>query len=361
MTTAIVQKSLKLLRRLALQVQVGNVKGKAPEFAFEPDEQEKLFGPYGEADGMYVWKLNDVVCSGLYGGAIINKFNQLYLRFISFPWGKTLHPALTLPYVGKNVAEIDKAIYLITPEAPNNYYHWVVDLLPRLLVLSNYHLSDLSDRVIILHHQAKSYETNYLAMLGIKNDKVLRLKPFETVKVKDLVVADYYGLNKPFAGWKKELLDQLSPKKTLLPKKKIYLLRGQQAKRSLIGEERLVAMLTNLGFTIVNPQGMTVEEQINTLRGAEVVVALHGAALTNIIFCEPQTLIVELRSTHLPPEHYSAIAKTYNFQFKTVSLPPERLEKKGNSANKQSLILTDEAINELMTLFQEWEKRQVTK
>ncbi|MFD1145342.1 glycosyltransferase family 61 protein [Larkinella insperata] len=357
MTTAIVQKSLKLLRQLALQVQVGNVKGKAPEFAFEPEENEKLFGPYGGAENLHVWKLNDVVCSGLYGGAIINKFNQLYLRFISFPWGKTLHPASTLPYVGKNVGEIEKAIYLITPEAPNNYYHWVVDLLPRLLVLTKYSLSDLKDRVIILHHTAKSYETNYLAMLGIEKEKVFRLKPFETVKVKDLVVADYYGLNKPFAAWKKEILDQLSANKPRLPKKKIYLLRGKQAKRSLIGEERLVAMLEKLGFTIVNPQGMTVEEQINTLREAEVVVALHGAALTNIIFCEPQTLVVELRSTHLPPEHYSAIAKTYNFRFKTVSLPPERQVKKSNSANKQSLVLTEEAVAELMTLLGEREKQ----
>ncbi|RAJ96089.1 uncharacterized protein DUF563 [Larkinella arboricola] len=348
MTTAIVQKSLKLLRRLALQVQIGNVKGKAPEFAFEPEEQEKLFGPYGEADGLYVWKLNDVVCSGLYGGAIINKFNQLYLRFVSFPWGKTLHPVSSFPYVGKNVAEIDKAIYLITPEALNNYYHWVVDLLPRLLVLQKYNLNDLKDRVIILHHNAKLYETNSLAMLGIDKDKVFRLKPFETVKVKDLVVADYHGLNKPFPSWKKEILEGLHTGEPVLPKKKIYLLRGKQAKRSLIGEERLVAMLENLGFTIVNPQGMTFEDQIRVLKNAEVVVALHGAALTNIIFCDPQTLIVELRSTYLPPEHYSSIAKTYNLRFETVSLSPKSLVQKKHIANKQSLILTEESINELM-------------
>lgn len=356
MTTALVQNGLKLLRKLALQVQVGNAKGKAPAFVFEPEEHEKLFGPYGEGDGLYVWKLNDVVCSSLYGGAIINTLNQLYLRFVSFPWGKTLHPVLTLPYVGKNVAEIDKAIYLVTPEAPNNYYHWMVDLLPRLLVLYHYNVSDLMDRVIILHHNAKFYETNSLALLGIENDKVFRLKPFETVKVKDLVVADYYGLNKPFPAWKKGLLDILSADKKGQPKKKIYLLRGKQAKRSLIGEERLVQLLEQLGFTIVNPQGMTLEEQINVLNGAEVVVALHGAALTNIIFCEPQTLIVELRSTHLPPEHYSAIAKTYDLQFKTISLPPERIVKKGNAANKESLILTEEGINELMAVLGEREK-----
>lgn len=347
MKTALVKKGLTALRHLALVIQVGNPVRKAPQLIPEPEEHERLYGPFNEESTMYVWQLKNTTCHSLYGGAIINQFNKLYARFTFFPWGRHLHPALSLPYLGKNVSALDKAIFLITPEAASNYYHWVTDLLPRLLILVNYQLQDLADRVIILHSPAKSYEDESLALAGIDTAHTIRLKAFDTVTVNDLIIADYSGLNKPFPIWKKNLLDTLLPQKRILEKAKIYLLRGNQSRRKLIGEERLITLLEKEGFIIIDPQQLTFRDQISVLQSAEVVVAIHGASLTNIVFCEPQTLIIELRSTHLPPEHYSAIADTYQLRFETVSLPPERVRQKKHLANKESLLLTDQGIEML--------------
>ena len=349
MKTLLISKSFTLLRKLALKTQIGNVAGKAPELILEPEEQEKLYGPFGENDNFFVWRLQNVICSGLYGGAIINKFNNLYLRFSDFPWGKELHPSLFLPYLGRKVKTLDKAIYLITPEAEGNYYHWVVDLMPRLLVLYNYKLSDLENRSIIIHGSIKPYEDDSLALLGVKKYKIVRLKSFETINVKDLIVADYQDLNIPFPLWKKQLLRKLNFNGATAAKKKIYLLRGKQAKRQLIGEERLISIMRELDFDIIDPQQLSFFEQINVFNQAEIVVSLHGAALTNMLFCKPKTLIIELRSTHLPPEFYSAIAETYDLSFDTICLPPSNVKKTGYEANKQSLILTEQGVNTLIS------------
>lgn len=349
METTFVTKILTGLRKLALTIQVGNAMRKAPQLVPEPEEHERLYGPFNDESTIYVWQLNEITCSSLYGGALINKSNKLYKRFTFFPWGSHIHPALSLPYLGRNVNSINKAIFLITPEAANNYYHWVTDLLPRLLILVKYGLADYLNRVIILHSPSKAYEDESLAMAGIDRSHVIRLKAFETLTVNDLIVVDYSGLNKPFPIWKKQLLDTLLPQRRIQEKAKIYLLRGNQARRKLIGEERLITLLEKEGFIIIDPQQLTFRDQINVLQSAEVVVALHGASLTNIVFCEPQTLIVELRSTHLPPEHYSAIAKTYQLRFETVSLPPERVRQKKHLANKESLQLTDQGIEVLMS------------
>lgn len=344
---------LKVLRSLAVKVQVGNPVRKAPIQISEPKENEKIYGPYNGTDNIFIWRLKDVLCSGLFSGALINRENLVYSRFITYPWGRDVHPVLSLPYLGKLIEKTsDKSVLLITTAAKGNYYHWMVDLLPRLLLIIKAGIPDFKDRDIILHNFKAKYEEDTLRLLGIKENKIVRIKPFQLIHSKDLIISDFLlsYAHSPFPIWKKHLLDDfkdmiLTPQKTTY--NKLYLLRGKQKRRCLIGEERLVDMLLGYGFHIVDPQLLTVEEQINVLAGAEVVVALHGAALTNIIFCKTNTLIIELRSNNKPPEFFSEIAKTCSLRFESITLTPQRAKSMGHKANKENLILTDENLNSL--------------
>ena len=344
---------LKLLRRLALIKQIGNPYGSSPTPVPEPHVQNILCEPFVNTD-ILIWQLRENLCCGLYGGAVINNLNQVYERFLSFPWGKKLHPALFSPYLGRKIANLNKAIFLITPAPSANYYHWMVDVLPRLIMVKNQGYYDFFDRKIILHKKEKAYEKETLQLLGISASNIIRLAPFETANVKDMIVSDFYlsFSEQPFPFWKKKLIDEFKqvvlvaekPKKI----KKVYCLRGKQKTRRLIGEERLISILEEKGFAILDPAKMTLKEQISSLAGAEVVVALHGAALTNIIFCTKGTRIIELRSTHYPQEYFSEIAKTYDLLFETVSIPPLKKRKVQNLANEQNLFLTEESITILL-------------
>jgi hypothetical protein len=319
----------------------------------EPHVQKILFQPFANKE-IFIWKLCENLCSGLYGGAVINNKNQVYERFLSFPWGKQLHPSLFSPYLGRRVTDIDKAILLITPAPSANYYHWMVDVLPRLIMVKNQGLKDFHERKIILHKKEKAYEKESLQLLGISSSNIIRLAPFETAFVTDLIVPDFYlsFSEQPFPCWKKKLIDEFKQIALTEEKpeaqKKIYCLRGKQKTRQLVGEERLVSVLKEKGFAILDPAKMTLKEQINSLAVAEVVVAPHGAALTNIIFCAKGTRIIELRSTHYPQEYFSEIAKTYDLLFETVSIPPYRKRKSHNLANEENLLLTEESINILL-------------
>ena len=44
----------------------------------------------------------------------------------------------------------------------------------------------------------------------------------------------------------------------------------------------------------VRPETLSVADQVRLFRGAEVIVAPHGAALTNLGFCRPGTQVIEL-------------------------------------------------------------------
>ena len=64
-------------------------------------------------------------------------------------------------------------------------------------------------------------------------------------------------------------------------------------------EEDLRKPLQHLGFSLYTMDFLTFEEQIRLFRSSEVIVGLHGAAFSFLIFCDPGTKVVEIN----PYEH----------------------------------------------------------
>ncbi|MFT5115636.1 MAG: hypothetical protein ACI8P9_004989 [Parasphingorhabdus sp.] len=73
----------------------------------------------------------------------------------------------------------------------------------------------------------------------------------------------------------------------------IYTTR-RQSRRVLDNNVELEEYFSNKGFDVVNFSNHSVEEQINIVRNAEVVVGLHGANLTNVAFMFSGTTVVEI-------------------------------------------------------------------
>jgi capsular polysaccharide biosynthesis protein len=64
--------------------------------------------------------------------------------------------------------------------------------------------------------------------------------------------------------------------------------------RPLRNEEAVIGALGALGFAPVRIHGMGVADQVRLFRQAEAIVSPHGAALTNLGYCRPGCLVVEL-------------------------------------------------------------------
>nr|WP_256386508.1 glycosyltransferase family 61 protein [Hydrocoleum sp. CS-953] len=74
----------------------------------------------------------------------------------------------------------------------------------------------------------------------------------------------------------------------------------------------------------MTPESMSLENQIATFAHAKIIVAPHGSGLTNIVFCNPGTKVIELFSPHylryyywhisqlLGLEHYFLIGETFS-------------------------------------------------
>lgn len=79
----------------------------------------------------------------------------------------------------------------------------------------------------------------------------------------------------------------------------LYISRKDAAHRFLVNEDELFASLAVLGFQRIEPGKMTVQEQILAFSRAKVIVAPHGASLTNIIFSHPGLHVVEISSSNI--------------------------------------------------------------
>jgi capsular polysaccharide biosynthesis protein len=64
--------------------------------------------------------------------------------------------------------------------------------------------------------------------------------------------------------------------------------------RPLRNETAVIAALAALGFVVVRPEQMSLAERVRLFRQAEAIVSPHGTALTDIGFCRPGCLVVEL-------------------------------------------------------------------
>lgn len=83
--------------------------------------------------------------------------------------------------------------------------------------------------------------------------------------------------------------------------------RGARSRRCL-NEDALMARLAPLGFERLQLEALPVRQQLEAFAGAEVVVGVHGAGLTNVVACREGATLVELLPGDGPFNHYFLMA-----------------------------------------------------
>ena len=74
----------------------------------------------------------------------------------------------------------------------------------------------------------------------------------------------------------------------------LYVSRNESSMRRILNENELLPGLKDMGFHVISPGKLSLAEQIDAFRNARVVLAAHGAGLTNILFCRPKTTLIEI-------------------------------------------------------------------
>jgi len=174
--------------------------------------------------------------------------------------------------------------YFLPRIGNNNYYHSLVDKLPALIAYKRMNLSC----PIVATYKLDKIERYLCKELGIDPDEII-------VDTQGALIADR-GFIPKVESLRAPFYEHCRTRPTLSAstKKRIYISRSRSADRPLQNESSIHELLEANSFSIVHMEDHSFEEQISIARNADVIVAPHGAGLTNMIFAESGTSVVEL-------------------------------------------------------------------
>ncbi len=212
------------------------------------------------------------------------------------------------------------------------YYHWMFDMVARISLLyqSSIDISSI-DKFIVNKIQTKFHQET-IKKLGIPQNKIIESCNYPHIQTDKLIVPSIpysSGFRRTKRGCESLKNMFLSPQissSSFYPER-IYISRSQAVKRRVVNEEAVVKLLEKFGFQTIILESFSIEEQALYLANAVVVIAPHGAGLTNILFCNPGTKIIEffapeyilvcywLISNICGLEHYHLIGEEFDDNF----------------------------------------------
>jgi capsular polysaccharide biosynthesis protein len=167
-----------------------------------------------------------------------------------------------------------------------NYYHWTALLLSRVNYLMTHSL--MKGRRLVVPSGLPSWMVASLQAIGGGPQSVLFAPMDEELKFTDALLCASVEFASPtlLIALRDTLLSRDSPVSTDVPQH-IYLSRQGHTRRPFLNERDIEVMAARLGFTVVQPETLSFEEQACLFHRAVGVVGAEGAAFTNTIFCQP--------------------------------------------------------------------------
>lgn len=283
----------------------------------------------GNKNFLQYWRLSDV---DVYNGIFSVKNAQVHLtdsshaiENISWPTNKIYQVGDSMQIIEpftSNPIKLGKAILL---GSSSSWYHFLVEIFPRFLMLPN---TDALNSTVIVRGVIPISVQEVIRHLGYLN--ILSVNDGEKVHVAELITVSDFRYGNP--------LDVESRKDDLIkvrdyfrnapireaPQVNIYVKRSHNLFRPLLGQKRLEKFLTQNGFEVIRPEDLNLERQLTIFANARIVVSESGAALTNMLFMSSASLIIEINPGNDPVKLWSRFASVLGLKLIIVNGQPLR-------------------------------------
>lgn len=240
---------------------------------------------------------------------------------------------------------LDGTVCFIDAPSSPIYYHWMMDVLPKMALIRKAGI-DIGSIDFFIVRCTSEFQRQTLQHLGIPLERVIPPAPDQTTRADKLIVPYlkhdrgdriYNGLGLGMARWVPAWLSQTFVSGASKPStsSRLYISRSQRGTRAPEDEARLIGALQQRGFDSVALEDLTVLQQADLMASASVVVAPHGAGLTNITFCKPGTMIVEIFGEYVVP-CYWALSTLANLNYYNYLAPEAALQRQARQQSEGS-------------------------
>lgn len=219
----------------------------------------------------------------------------------------------------------DRPVLVAANCVATSYYHWVFQCLAPVLIGQEHGLAP--DFVVLVPTLPATLRES-LSLAGIGPERIIEL-PAAAAAVTaagihtNLTSGEFAFAPHPAIAAAIAKLAERVPRSPLAGRR-IFISRADAAKRRMVNEEELAEALRALDFEVVLCGDLRFAEQVALFRDAALIVAQHGAALTNLLFAAdgddgPQ--VIELHQDNYINQAYVKLCQVKRLRYGALVNP----------------------------------------
>lgn len=210
----------------------------------------------------------------------------------------------------------------------NNYYHWLIDCIPRLWWLVHSDIAATRDIVLPLTRRLSKGERRLVECLLPGNVSIRPVNRFALVRAETFIFlpflsGDRSGFLPPeyLAYFRRKAYSTfgIAP---AAAQHKIFISRRSNSKRRFVNQDEVEKFFGDKGFICLQLEKLPIERQIEYFSNASIVVGSHGAGLTNIMFAPGSCKVIEIfhSAEYERLRHYRDLAIALGLSYSNIVL-----------------------------------------
>jgi len=197
-------------------------------------------------------------------------------------------------FAGKKPAlNLNKTLW-VTDSWSLGYFHWIGDVLPLLEV----HANKNPGATILLpsHYQNIDFVVQSVKLFGFTTQFIGKneFAHCDQLIVSELIAPAGNYIPEVICDVRSRVLSAIGSRNH--QGRKLFISRKNAPKRNLINEKEVQKILLKFGFETVYAEKLNWQSQVKLFSEANVIVAQHGAGLTNMIFMPEGGKLLEIRA-----------------------------------------------------------------
>jgi capsular polysaccharide biosynthesis protein len=290
--------------------------GPSTEMTFTPPQtlsgrteyMKEVAGTFKQPEAMLFALYQARLLSG--EGTVVTARDELFSE--ASPWGvdDLRGKGINNQIIPARMTHLRGAYVHATGAWTSGYFHWIFDILTRLVPLLKY--EEIKDLPLIVPMDFSKLHEESLRHLGFKN---FVPQPSSHVLVEKLFFPTSVRVTHCPPRW---VLDEMRARfgvKEKVARRRLYISRNDANRRRIINEEEIVALLKPYGFETLLLSGRSLCEQMEVFSEAEIIIGSNGSGFANLLFAPEKARVLELFAPTYFYGGYHALATTLGMDY----------------------------------------------
>lgn len=196
------------------------------------------------------------------------------------------------------IRELKNPVFINLP-FDDNYYHWLIETLPRLYILELAGYKPGNVKLISPQIGSRpAFVWDSLSLVGWNDNQDCLQSGVYTAN--NLIVPSLTSprsrISAPAADWLREkvLGSSSDIANNFKGYERIYIARDDAPTRRVLNSVEVDELMKKHGFVKITMSGKQVSEQAQIFSSAKYICGVHGAALANVVFCQKGAKLLEI-------------------------------------------------------------------